>query len=116
MITEHRKRQVKVLRVDIFIFTMLENGRRRIDIVANEVGVSESVLIAGVDMYDGPSKTLWILDIDDPQYDGLDLLSHDSKIWIEDDGTIAELNNATQRKNILDTTPLRFTAKIFKFR
>ena len=92
------------------------NGRRRIDIVANEVGVSESVLIAGVDMYDGPSKTLWILDIDDPQYDGLDLLSPDSKIWIEDDGTIAELNNATQRKNISDTTPLRFTAKIFKFR
>lgn len=92
------------------------NGRRRIDIVANEVGVSESVLIAGVDMYDGPSKALWILDIDDPQYDGLDLLSPDSKIWIENDGTIAELNNATQRKNISDTTPLRFTAKIFKFR
>lgn len=92
------------------------NGRRRIDIVANEVGVSESVLIAGVDMYDGPSKTLWILDIDDPQYDGLDLLSPDSKIWVEDDGTIAELNAATQRKNIPDTTPLRFTAKGFKFR
>ena len=90
-------------------------GRRRIDIVANEVGVSESVLIAGVDMYDGPSKALWILDIDDPQYDGLDLLSPDSKIWIEDDGTIAELNTAMQRKNISDTTPLRFTAKIFKF-
>ncbi len=92
------------------------NGRRRIDIVANEAGISESVLIAGVDMYDGPSKTLWILDIDDPQYDGLDLLSPNSKIWIEDDGTIAELNTATQRKNISDTTPLRFTAKSFKFK
>ena len=92
------------------------DGRRRIDIVANEVGVSESVLIAGVDMYDGPSKTLWILDIDNPQYDGLNLLSPDSKIWIEDDGTIAELTTATKRKNITDEAPLRFTAKSFKFK
>lgn len=91
-------------------------GRRRIDIVANEAGVSESVLIAGVDMYDGPSKTLWILDIDDPEYDGIDLLNPKSKIWIEDDGTIAELNIATQRKNISDKAPLRFTVKMFKFR
>ena len=91
------------------------DGRRRIDIVANKEGIPESVLIAGVDMYDGPSKTLWILDIDDPKYDGLDLLNPESKIWIEDDGTIAELNTATQRRNISDTTPLRFTAKMFRF-
>lgn len=91
-------------------------GRRRIDIVANKEGVSESVLIAGVDMYDGPSKTLWALDIDDPKYDGLDLIDPEATIWIEDDGTMVELNEATQRRNIEDSTPLRFTAKMFKFR
>lgn len=97
-------------------FHNASDGRRRVDIVANEAGISESVLIAGVDMYDGPSQALWILDIDDPKYDGLDLLSPESKIWIEDDGTIAELNPAGPRKNIPDTKPLRFTAKTFQFR
>lgn len=91
-------------------------GRRRIDIVANVEGISESVLIAGVDMYDGPSLALWALDIDSPKFDGLDLLNPDSEIWIEDDGTMVEFNPPMQRKNISDTTPLRFTAKEFKFK
>lgn len=90
-------------------------GRRRIDIVANDEDVTESVLIAGIDMYDGPQKTLWALDIDDSKYDGLDLTNPASEIWLEDDGTTVEVNPPTQRKNIPDTTPLRFTAKRFTF-
>ena len=91
-------------------------GRRRVDIVANFEGTPESVLIAGTDMYDGPSKTLWALDIDDAKYDGVDLIDPNSKIWLEDDGTKALINPPIPRKNIKDQTPLRFSVAQFTFR
>ena len=90
-------------------------GRRRMDIVANEAGITQSVLIAECDMYDGPQKTLWALDADDKKYDGLDLVTSD-EIWLEDDGVIVELKEATQRKNIADASLLRFSARSFTFK
>ena len=90
-------------------------GRRRMDIVAGTTGKAESVLIAETDMYDGPQKTLWALGIDDKKYDGMDLLSKDSSVWLEDDGTTVISINSSQRKNIEDNRPLRFAAEGFLF-
>ena len=90
-------------------------GRRRMDIVANIKEIPESVLIAKTDGYDGPQKTLWALDINDHHLDGLDLTNKDSEVWIEDDGTIAELKEPTTRTNVHDSRLLCFSAKTFKF-
>ena len=48
--------------------------------------------------------------------DGMDMLKDDAEIWIEDDGTQAELKEPTKRKNIPDDKPLRFEAKRFIFK
>lgn len=91
-------------------------GRKRIDIVANEADIPESVLIAETDLYDGPQKTLWALDLESSEYDGLDLTDLNAKVWLEDDGTEAVLNPAAPRKNVEDPAPLRFSAKEFCFK
>ena len=91
-------------------------GRRRMDIVAGTIGKAESVLIAEADMYDGPQKVLWALDIDSKDFDGLDLLSADSPVWLEDDGTAVISISSSPRKNIEDKRPLRFCADGFLFK
>lgn len=95
------------------------DGRRRIDIVAGSEGVAESVLIRETDLYDGPQKVVWALDIK-MYMDGIDLLSKDSEVWIEDDGTVAILDEPKPRINISEKStskdsPLRFSAKSFIF-
>ena len=49
-------------------------------------------------------------------FDGLDLVDPNSPIWLEEDGISVEINPPVQRKNVLDTKPLRFTAKAFSFK
>ena len=100
----------------IHYFYNTAEGRKRLDIVAGKEGVPESVLIAETDMYDGPQKTLWALDVNDAKYDGIDLTSPDSKIWLEDDGTIVTPNLPTCRKNLADDKPLRFSVKSLTFK
>lgn len=92
------------------------DGRKRMDIVAGVEGISESVLIAETDLYEGPQTTLWALDISNPEIDGLDMLSTDSPIWIEDDGTVVIDIKTEPRKNVPDPRPLRFVAKSFIFK
>ena len=95
-------------------------GRKRIDIVTNKSGIAESVLIAAIDLYDGPQKVVWAMDIgqhgDECSFDGIDLTDAKSPVWIEDDGTSVEVNPPAPRKNISDTALLRFTAKSFSFK
>lgn len=95
-------------------------GRKRIDIVTNESGIAESVLIAEIDMYNGPQKVVWAMNIgqdgNENFFDGLDLVDPNSPIWLEEDGISVEINPPVQRKNVLDTKPLRFTVKAFSFK
>ena len=56
----------------------------RFDIVSNQVGVSESVLVRGIDPYgSAPNNSLWAMDFDDT-HDGIDLITS-KDIWLEDD-------------------------------
>lgn len=88
--------------------------RGRMDIVASIEGVAASVLIAELDTYDGPQKSVWAMYIDDKDYDGVDLVSS-KELWIEDDGTTAVLKKPEKRKGIEDDKLLRFSAESFKF-
>ena len=56
------------------------------NIICNAVNVGEGVLIRGADVYDGPVKLTRALGIVKEGIDGIDLLSSQSPIWIEDDG------------------------------
>ncbi|MFR1423294.1 MAG: hypothetical protein ACLSSX_08565, partial [Dysosmobacter sp.] len=49
--------------------------------------------------------------------DGTDLLSSDSDIWIEEDGTTVEMNPPTTRIGLSESQErlLRFSAKSFTF-
>lgn len=92
-------------------------GSCRFDIIAGQQGDSESVLIRGLDSYaEGPfiaSDALNITHI----LDGTDLLSSDSDIWIEEDGTTVEMNPPTTRIGLSESQErlLRFSAKSFTF-
>ncbi|OUN99031.1 hypothetical protein B5F98_03095 [Pseudoflavonifractor sp. An44] len=100
----------------LHLHTKCCEGRKRLDVVANKVDVSEGVLICGLDPYeDGPQRVVWAMEILDSA-DGMDMLKDDAEIWIEDDGTQAELKEPTKRKNIPDDKPLRFEAKRFIFK
>lgn len=99
----------------LHLFTKKGNERKRMDVVANKVDVSEGVLICNADPYDGPRNVVDGLYIPNSA-DGMDMLKDDAEIWIEDDGTQAELKEPTKRKNIPDDKPLRFAAKSFLFK
>ena len=99
----------------LHLFTKKGNERKRMDVVANKVDVSEGVLICNADPYDGPRNVVDGLYIPNSA-DGMDMLKDDAEIWIEDDGTQAELKEPTKRKNIPDDKPLRFEAKRFIFK
>ena len=95
-------------------YTSPDSTRNRLDIVANEENIAESVLIAEIDLYDGPQKALWAMDMNSPDYDGRDLLT-DKWVYVEDDGVEAVLDEPSQRKGINTSEPLRFSAKKFVF-
>ncbi len=99
----------------LHLFIKKGNDRKRMDVVANKEHVSEGVLICNADPYDGPRNVVDGLDIPN-SVDGMDMLKDDAEIWIEDDGTQAELKKPTKRKNIPDDKPLRFAAKSFLFK
>ena len=101
---------------DIFTFFYIspDSTRNRLDIVANEENVAESVLIAEIDLYDGPQKALWAMDMNSLDFDGRDLLT-DEWVYVEDDGVEVVLDEPTQRKGINTPEPLRFSAKKFVF-
>ena len=99
----------------LHLHTKCCEGRKRLDVVANKVDVSEGVLICNADPYDGPRNVVDGLYIPNSA-DGMDMLKDDAEIWIEDDGTQAELKEPTKRKNIPDDKPLRFEAKRFIFK
>lgn len=104
----------------IHLYTKKGEGRKRLDIVAGTAGTAESVLIRGLDAYvEGPQIAVWAMDIDDSA-DGMDLLAENATIWLVDDGTLVELQEAKPRKGLSETSNtkdelLYFTAKNFKF-
>lgn len=107
----------------LHFYSQKGEGRQRIDIVANEAGIAESVLIQAVDPYnDGPQIAVWALDITaDEQLDGIDLLSADSKVWIERDDAVVELNEPKARKGLSDKAEskdglLNFSVKKISFK
>ena len=76
------------------------------------------MLIRGVDAYpEGPFYASWALNIT-LDLDGADLTSKESEIWLEDDGTIAEINPPTERVGLSESKDklLRFSVKSFIFR
>lgn len=96
-------------------------GGHRFDIVANQEGVGEGVLIRGIESYEeGPCIAAWALDID-KHLDGIDLLNS-NEIWIKSDGVKIIQNEPTPRKNLSENASdesknalLRFTIKEIKF-
>ena len=94
----------------------------RIDIVANDEGIGEGVLIRGIDPYEeGPIRPAWALDID-MEFDGEDLRTS-KRIWLEDDEAIIIQNEPSKRMNLRKNAPesskemlLRFTTKEIKLR
>lgn len=94
----------------------------RLDIVAGQAGEAESVLLRGLDGYASQVGTTVIaIGIrKEDEIDGLDLLDEDSMIWLEDDGTVAELKAPAVRENLPGWSKtkdalLRFSAKSFTF-
>lgn len=99
------------------IYVKSSRGSCRFDIVAGQKNDGESVLIRGLDSYaEGPFNASEALNIT-PTLDGADLLSSDSDIWLEDDGTIAEINPPTARVGLSESQDklLRFSARAFVF-
>lgn len=79
------------------VYVKSTRGGFRFDIVAGEAGNGESVLIRGVDPYaEGPFIAAAALNIDET-FDGVDLVSPDAPIWLEDDGAAAKSASPTQR-------------------
>ena len=105
----------------LYFYNKKGEGRQRIDIVANNKDVAESVLIRWIDSYcEGPQIAVWALDID-PEDNGIDLLDKDSKIWIEDDGIAVVMNDPQPRKGLSENAEtkkelLYFSAKEFIFK
>ena len=99
------------------VYVKSTRGSCRFDIIAGQQGDSESVLIRGLDSYaEGPFIASDALNIT-PILDGTDLLSSDSDIWIEEDGTTVEMNPPTTRIGLSESQErlLRFSAKSFTF-
>ena len=92
-----------------------DSTRSRFDIVANQQGVAESVLIAATDVYDGPCLSLWGLDIGYKEYDGVDLVNSD-EVWLECDGAVVVSHKTEKRKNIQDDGELRFSVKELRYK
>lgn len=93
--------------------------QERFDIVAGHSGEAESVLIRDLDAYEkGPNNASWAMDIS-IEDDGADLLDENGMIWLEDDGTVAELKAPAKRKGIEKSkyadALLQFSAKSFTF-
>ena len=93
-------------------------GRERIDIVANQENIPESVLIRAIDSYGShPSYVVWAMDFTSKD-DGKDLLEKDDGtdcIWLEDDGCEIELNEPAKRVEIEDEAKLNFSIKALSF-
>ena len=64
------------------------------NIVCNEAGVSEAVLIRGVEGFSGPGKLTKALKIDRSQ-NNIDLLTSD-ELWLEDDGSEPQYKETTR--------------------
>ncbi len=100
------------------LYVKSSRGSCRFDIVAGHDNDRESVLIRGFDSYpEGPFNASEALNIT-TALDGIDLLSSESGIWLEDDGTIVEANAPTVRVGLSESQDklLRFSAKSFTFR
>lgn len=93
----------------------------RLDIVAGQAGEAASVLLRGLDGYASQvGTTVDAIGIrKEDEIDGLDLLDEKSIIWLEDDGTVAELKAPAVRENIEGSkyadALLQFSAKSFTF-
>lgn len=93
----------------------------RLDIVAGQAGEAASVLLRGLDGYASQvGTTVDAIGIrKQDEIDGLDLLDEKSIIWLEDDGTVAELKAPAVRENIEGSkyadALLQFSAKSFTF-
>lgn len=97
----------------IHFFSKKGEGRQRLDIVVDDEGKAESVLIRGVDPYEeGPQRVVWALDAN-KDCDDIDLLDENSDYWIEDDGATVTLNDPTKRINVKSDELLRFSMKGF---
>ena len=66
------------------------------NIACNEVNAGEGVLFRGVEGYNGPVKLTRELGITKEKYDGKDILSPESPIWLEDDGFEAACQTGTR--------------------
>jgi len=96
------------------LFVKSIRGGFRFDIVANEEGIGEGVLIRGIDPYkEGPMIAADALNID-LDFDSINLLES-KEIWLEDDGAIAILCKPTTRVGIDSDKELRFFIKEIKF-
>ena len=100
------------------IYVKSSRGSCRFDIVAGQQNDRESVLIRGLDAYaEGPFIASDALNIT-PMLDGIDLLSLESDVWLEDDGTTVKMNPPTVRVGLSESQDrlLRFSAKSFTFK
>ena len=77
-------------------------GYERIDIVANKEGIPESVLIREIDPHNGPSLSVWALDLDSTA-DGVDLVTS-NEIWLEDDAATVTENEPRPRVGLSEKT------------
>jgi len=84
------------------LYVATRHGIKCIDIVANEAGKGEGVLIRGLYPYnEGPGIATKALGIIDNKLDGTDLLdTRHEKIWLEYDGETSGQNKPKKRKNI----------------
>lgn len=100
----------------------LYHSSGRLDIVAGQAGEAASVLLRGLDGYDAQvGRTVDGIGIKPGEnVDGLDLLDESGKIWLEDDGTVAELKVPEKREKLPEWSKtrdalLKFSAKSFTF-
>lgn len=56
------------------------------NVICNDIGIGEGVLIRGAGGYNGPVKLARAMKIEKEGIDGTDLLDPGSVIWLEDDG------------------------------
>ena len=108
----------------LYVTEVSRTGGYRFDIVANQEGIGEGVLIRGIDSYEeGPCIAAWALDVDQ-KLDGVDLLApaKENGIWIRSDGVEIIQNEPTPRVTLgknaskeAREAPLRFTIKEIRF-
>lgn len=67
------------------------------NVICNEQGVGEGVLIRGVEGCDGPVKLTRALSICKEGVNGMDLLSNTADVWLEEDGFIVRHRRTSER-------------------